>query len=475
MTYAAVPILVAALCLYLGKRVATLAVIIAYLNIEGFLKLLSNYNRVVHVGIDIVVLAVAVAWTTDAIARRRASLTALPWTRLILLYGFWVVLQVLNPMSPGLIQSLAAFKLHLTMIPLYFMAAAVIRTRDDAVRLLTALTAVVLVPYAMALAQYALGPASVVDLSPRFAQNLQGFHEWRPFGTSAVPGGTSVLAFLVSPLAVALFIASKGDRRLRLLAGVAIGLAGAVFLVSGVRQIFLGCLIALVVMVAVVGAAQRRRNVVALALVAALGVGAWVVVQDVLRPMATRALQRDPNAPDIWRETSITERLGTLTDRRVYLTARSGGLQAIATRAVRYPLGAGLGRVGPGAAALESSLGPNLETARLARELGYTENFFALALQETGIPGALMVTILLVGLPLTATRLARRARDPVVATGAAAVAGVFVAVLVMSWGSQPLISNPVTAYYWLLAGLLAAMARMERDSADADAASPLLA
>ena len=485
MIYAIVPILVLALCLYLGKRLATLVVIIAYLNVEGFLKLLSNYNRVVHVGMDIVVLSLAIAWSASAVAQRKASLPALPWVRLILLYAFWIVLQVASPMSPGIIPSVAAFKLYLTMIPLYFFAATIVRTREDVVRLLSALTAIALLPYGMALVQYALGPASVVDLSPRFAQNLRGFHEWRPFGTSAVPGGTSVLAFLVTPLAVALFVASERGARRRLVASVAIGLAAAVFFVSGVRQIFLGCVLALLTMVAVIGAAQRRRGVVALALVLVLGGGAWVLVQDVLRPMATQALLSDPNAPDIWRETSVTERLGTLTRTNVLLTARAGGLKAIYTRIVHYPLGAGLGRIGPGAAALEVALGRDPETANIARELGFTESFFAVVLQELGIPGALMVTILLFGLPVTAVRLARSAHDPVVAAGAAAIAGIFVGVLVMSWGSQPLTSNPITAYYWLLAGVLAAMGRIERETegtAEAraghpsgDAARPLLA
>ena len=464
MIYALVPILVLALCLYLGKRLATLVVIIAYLNVEGFFKLLSNYNRVVHVGMDIVVLGVAAMWVADAVVRRRAGIAELPWMRLILFYALWVVLQVLSPMSPGFIPTVASFKLHLTMIALYFMTAAVIRKREDVVWLFAALVAVALLPYAVALVQYALGPRSVVDLSPRFALGLRGYHEWRPFGTSAGPGGTSVVAFLVTPLAVALLIISNAGRRTRLLAALSVALAVGVFFVSGVRNVFLGCLLALLVMILLVGIRQRARGLVAIAIVSLLGLGAYTGVQAILRPMATQALLTDPDVPGMWRQNSITDRLGTLRDPRVFLTARPGGLKAIYVRAVHYPFGTGLGRIGPGAAALQGIMGTDPEYDRIARELGYTENFFAVMIQEVGLPGVVMLTILLVGLPVTALRQARRTPHPVTLATSAAIAGVFLAVLVMSWGAQPLTGNPISGYYWLLAGVLAALARTERDA-----------
>ena len=101
MTYAVVPLAVAVLCIWLGRRLLTAIVIFAYLSIEGLLKLLSNYNRIVHVGIDIIVLSVAAAWAVDAIVMRRARLPRLPWAPLILAYAAWIVLEVFNPTAPG--------------------------------------------------------------------------------------------------------------------------------------------------------------------------------------------------------------------------------------------------------------------------------------------------------------------------------------------------------------------------------------
>jgi hypothetical protein len=465
VVYALIPLFVAGLCLGFGKRRLTLVVMFGYLCIEGFLKLMSNYNRVVHLGMDIIVLTVAAAWAADAIARRRALLPDLPWIRWIGLYALWIVLQLFNPYSPGLIPALASFKLYLTMVPLYFIAAAVIRTREDVLAILTAMVGIALVPYLAALVQYPLGPRSVLDLSPRYWQNISYMHEWRPFGTSATPGGTSVIAFLVTPLAVALLLTRKLPAKLRWLAGLSIALAAGVFVVAGIRQVFLGCIIALLSMGALVGFRQSGRGVFAVVMVALLGIGAYVGVQAVLRPMANEALRVDPRAPPQWRESDVTTRLATLANMETYLTARHNAFQEIELRLTYYPLGSGLGRTGPGAAVMRETLNADPFRNEIETRIGYSENFFATMLQEMGIPGTLLATVLLIGMPVGAARLARRSRDPIIMATSAAIAGVWVGVLAMSWGSQAFLGNPITAVYWMLAGVLATLRRLEAEAA----------
>jgi hypothetical protein len=468
VAYALIPLLVAGLCLYLGKRRLTLVVIFGYLVVEGFLKLMSNYNPVVHLGMDIIVLTVAAAWSADAIVRREAQLPDLPWTRWIALYAFWIGLQFFNPYTPGLIPALASFKLYLTMIPLYFITATVIRTREDVLAILTAIVGIALVPYLVALVQYPLGPRSVIDLSPRFWQNISGMHEWRPFGTSPTPGGESVLAFLVTPVAVALLLTRQLPVKLRWLAGLSIALAAGVFVVSGVRQVFLGCVLALLTMGALVGLRQSGRGVFAVVMVALLGIGGYVGVQTVLRPMATEALLEDPRALGLWRESDVTTRLATLANMETYLTARHNAFREIGLRLKYYPFGAGLGRVGPGAAVIQTFRADQYRNI-IETRIGYSENFFATMLQEMGIPGTLLVTVLLIGMPVGAARLARRSADPVIMATSAAIAGVWVGVLAMSWGSQPFLGNPITAFYWILAGVLASLRRLEAESRESAA------
>ena len=290
MIYAIVPLVVAIACLWLGRRLATALLILFYLSIEGFLKLMSNYNRVVHVGLDIIVLLLAGYFVLQAVVERRAHLDELPYTKLILVYAVWMVLQLLNPFSPGLLQSIAAFKVHLTMVPLYFIAATLFREPRDLIKFVFGLTLIVFVPYVMSLVQYALGPSSVLDLSPRFWANISYYHDWRPFGTSAVPGGSSVMAFLVTPLTIALLVAPGVRKTIKPIALISILLAAGTFVVSGVRQVFLGCVFAILVMGALMLMRRSGRIFVVVALVAVLGFGGYVGVATYLRPMAKEAI-----------------------------------------------------------------------------------------------------------------------------------------------------------------------------------------
>ncbi len=479
MIYAIVPLFLAVLCAWLGPRPLSLLILFGYLAIEGFLKLVSNYSPIVHVGIDLIVLALSATVVLGAVVLRRARLPHLPWTRLILLYAFWLVLQLFNPHSAGLVPSLASFKIHLTMVPLYFLGAALFREPREVTQFLTAVAVIAMVPFGMALAQYALGPASVLDLSPRFWQNISHFHEWRPFGTSATPGGSSVYAYLAIPLALVVLVAPSARHGSRFLALLCITLAAATFVVSGVRQVFLGCVLAVLIMTGLMLSRGRGRVVAALLLVAALVFSAYTVVDSVLRPMATAALQRDPTLPDIWRERDVTRRMLTLTDPVTYLEARGNPLGAIWYRVQRYPFGAGLGRTGSAAGAFQREIAADPRSAAISRDVGWSDNFFADMIVETGVPGVVMLTLILLGMLAGAWRLARTAQDPTTVAAAAALAGFFFSILAMSWGSQPLLGNPITAYFWFLSGVLAALRRMEAEAptpgAEAPAVEPALA
>ena len=461
MIYAAIPVALALLCVFLGRRILTIHLIFAYLTIEGFLKMLSSYNRVVHVGMDIVVLSLAGWLVLEAVVKRRAWLPHLPYARLITFYAMWVALQLLNPYSPGLVPSIAAFKIHLTMIPLYFIAATTFEEPRDVLRFLTGIVVISMLPFIMALVQYAMGPASVLDMSPRYWQNISYFHDWRPFGTSAVPGGSSVFAFIVAPLAMVLLIQPNARPGLRWMAVIAIALAAGTFIVSGVRQTFLGCIMSLLTMSALMAARGRGRGAVALAAMMMVGMAVFLGVQTLLRPMATEAVARDTRSPDIWRERDVTERLGSVVDTDLYRTARQNPIPGIVQRAIRYPFGAGLGRTGSAAGAFSAQYERDPRNAALQREVGWSDNFFADMIVETGLPGMIMMTIVLLGLMLHAFRLARSAENQTIAAFAGVMTGFYFAIFVMSWGSQPLMGNPITAYFWLLSGMLSACERME--------------
>ena len=158
-----------------------------------------------------------------------------------------------------------------------------------------------------------------------------------------------------------------------------------------------------------------------------------------------------------------------MTKTGTLLQARQGAPAAIWYRVRHYPFGAGLGRTGAGAGAFMTLINSDPKSAAIEREVGWSDNFWADEIVEAGIPGLLIWATMLVGLVVNAVTLARRARDPLVATAAAAIAGLFFTYAVISWGSQPLLSNPTLAYFWLLAGVLAALRRMDAEPGTVDA------
>jgi hypothetical protein len=461
--YAVVPLVLAVVCVWLGRRMSTLLLVMAYLTLEGFLKLLSNYNQFVHLGMDVVVLTLAAWLVMESVVERKAHLDALPWTKLILTYGVWVALQLLNPYSPGVAMSVAAFKVHLTMIPLYFIAATLFRTPRDVVRFIVGMSVIVILPYAVSIVQYALGPASFLDLSPRYWQNISYYHEFRPFGLSAVPGGSSVLAFLVTPLTLVLLVVPGMRTRYLPIAFFSIAMAAGCFVVSGVRQVFLGTVLTIVVMSVLMMSRRGGRTAVVSLLALALGFGVYTAVQTYLRPISTEAVARDPRSPEIWRERDVTSRLGSLGTASVYTTARDNPLAIIVARATKFPFGAGLGRTGSAAGTFQREIASNPQSAAVQADVGWSDSFFADMIAEVGIPGLVMLTTVLFGMIGHAVMLARRADDPLVAVTAAALAGLFISILAMSYGSQPLLGNPITACFWCFAGLLAGLRRIDQE------------
>ncbi|HEY2804709.1 MAG TPA: hypothetical protein VGI92_02505, partial [Gemmatimonadales bacterium] len=446
MIYAVVPLLVALAVLFRGRRLSTLLLIIAYLSIEGFLKLISNYNKIVHVGLDVIVISFALYLILIAVVEHNAALDELPYTRLILVYCLWIVLQLLNPFSPGIVQSIATFKVHLTMVPLYFIAATLFRDPRDVLKFAFGLTVIMILPYAMALLQYALGPSSVLDLSPRFWSNISYYHEWRPFGTSAMPGGTSVFAYLAVPFSVALLASPVTRQSMKPICLLSLLLAVGTFVVSGIRQVLLGCLVAVAVMAVLTMSRRSGRIALATATLAIIGFAGYLGVTTFLRPMANEAVLRDVRSPEIWRERDVTQRLFTLTSGSTYSTARDNPWPTIVYRASHYPFGAGLGRTGSALGAFQEQIAADATSAQVQSDIGWADNFAADEIAEAGIPGLVMIMWLLIGMLVRSIRLARRAEDPTIMVMASALAGFYVSILAMSYGSQPLLGNPITAF-----------------------------
>lgn len=452
------PFFAAALALMMRDRVKAIIVFFCYLTVEGLLKLLSGYHPLVHIGADIVLWILVSVWIAKAIAARRPRVPRVPLATILGLYVVWVLMLLFSPYTASLFVGLASLKIHLSMIPLYFIGFVLAEEVDAPRRLIRALALFWIGTFVITIIQYVGGPDAFLDLGAVYRQRASYFHEWRPYGTTSLPGGQSVIAMIALPFGI--YLVLRGDHGLKngIVLATIFG-SIAVFLVSGVRQVFLGGLIASLGMIGLQLTRRTGRAARGLVGLAVLGTIAVIAVQQFMVPAARRSVAEAAGIPEIWRERDAFDRFESLLNPETYARARVGGLQLVLDRVREAPFGVGLGRTGSAASALQDQLRRDPFNAMLQDRFGFQDNFFAAMLVETGVPGTLLLTGMLIGFCLLATRLARKAYTPEDSALGALAAGYMLTMLVISWGSQPLMANPTVAVFWLLGGMVAGRLR----------------
>jgi hypothetical protein len=172
-----------------------------------------------------------------------------------------------------------------------------------------------------------------------------------------------------------------------------------------------------------------RRGMVALLLTTVVGLAGYFIVTAFVSSSANRYSSIGPSSV-----------LGTA------LSARQGSLAVIPTYIADYPLGAGLGSVGPAA-------GSTVGGAALSKALnGETE--FTFLLVETGIPGVLVMlafTIATIKAGLTLRRLANTRLQRCLMALTAVLISLLAAWLIGAVTSD----SPASPFIWLSAGCLA--------------------
>jgi hypothetical protein len=319
-----------------------LALLVLYLGLfDGYLKLRTN-NDLATLGRDVLLYALAAGALLRATSRDE-PLRWPPLSGLVIAFVAVCLVQVLNPGSSGYLRSIAALRPHLEFVPLFFLGFATLRTR----RALSVLVLLLVIAGAangvVSSVQFNLSPAELATWGPGYADRIEGIgvsgrifvdqtgtERTRPFGLQADSGGGGVMGLLAAPGAVALLMLTGGLRRLALVP-LAAGVALAI-ITSQSRGPLLAALVALAVFAILIVASGRAATYIggltAAAVVAYLAVG-WV---------STSA------------ESGTFDRYRTVAPSRVVDTAyeyRASTLSLIPTYLTEFPLGAGLGSVGP--------------------------------------------------------------------------------------------------------------------------------
>jgi len=131
-------------------------------------------------------------------------------------------------------------------------------------------------------------------------------------------------------------------------------------------------------------------------------------------------------------------------------SARSGTLDRIIAYATVAPLGAGLSRSGAAAEKFKEAAmrDPHFPSGFFA------DNFWAATIAEIGIPGSLILTVLIASVLLTAWQKMRMTLEPGGYVLQAAVFSSLLMLVVPMWGSEGLLYNPVAPFFWYFSGSL---------------------
>jgi hypothetical protein len=439
----------------------TLAVLMLYLGLlDGVLKLKLNVS-IATLGRDVLLYSIVIgALARLAIEARAISVP--PLSGYVLAFVVIVLVQICNPSTDGILRGIAATRPHLEFVPLFFFGYFVIREQRHLRGFLLLICIIAAANGVVSLIQFNLTPQQLASWGPGYDALINGtgnvarrtFNDSatgdsfvRPFGLGPDTGFGGFVGVLAVPAVLALL--GTADRRWagRLGAPLGIGIVLAVA-TSQTRSAVVASVIALLAFGALSFASRRR----ALSL---LGIAALVGLSFVL----ISSLSSSDNSAALNRYNSIAPN-NVLS---ATATSRGGSLVALPDYLQRFPLGAGLGQVGPG-----SSFGTALVRDKPLN--GETE--FTYLVVELGAAGLLVFLSMQLRLLALSARLGR-VRDPetrlLLAGCAAPLYGVAAA-----WLTGPISAGtPTSPFLWFIGGLLAFWLMSSEDDTDLlDAAGP---
>ena len=423
----------------------SLRVLFVYLGFEGMAKLLTGYNPVVHVGADLLVGALTLRWIAALLLKKtEVSHRPLPLLPLLVAHFAWYLIQFANPFSIGLIPSLAGAKVYVTMVLLYAFGFHLAKDLREVRLFMLAWVAVLAIQVVTGLAQSALGPASVLAISPNYAEPLRKFdasYAFRPFGTTNLPGAASLYVSLGTAFVLYFLITARSWLAKWSIAFLIPG-AVALVLLCQVRATFLKVLVGtalFLVLVALRASVRARRAIFVSIPVAA----AFLFVSL-------------PYVTDRWVEDRRgIDRTLSLFDPTAVSSARSGTADRVMMFAERVPLGAGLSRTG---AAAGKFWWENQRDPFFPRGF-FTDNFWAATVAEIGIPGSAILTAIILSILWIGIRGILRIADPERRTVMIALLVPLATIVMGLWTAEGLLYNPEAAFFWFFSGALMRLAQ----------------
>jgi hypothetical protein len=406
--------------------------------VDGYLKLRTG-SVYATLARDLLLYAVCFGLLTKAVVRRQ-RLLPLPFTGVLVAYVLLVVVQLANPGTGDLGRGLAALRPHVEFLPLFFLAYMTVRTKPQLRGLLVLLLVMGAANGIVSYMQFSLTPEELSAWGPGYAERIegtgpvsarvfydsQGQERVRPFGLAADNGQGGFVALLALPAAIALMSIVRNRWRC-----VVLPLSFAALLaivISQGRNMMIGAFVAVIVYTLLTLRARR--------LIATLA-GITVVTIALL---AATSLAADRAGSEVF------DRVQEIAPSRILDSAseqRGSSVVLAPTYLAQYPLGAGLGSVGPAA-----TVGRDWKRALD----GETE--FNFLIVELGVVGACLFLGLLAAVLARVVRRLRAIPDLELRALLAAVAAPLFAMVVMFFSAAITAGSPGGPYFWAISGVL---------------------
>lgn len=427
--------------MFVNRRVElSLAVLVAYLGLlDGVLKLQTNVEAAT-LGRDVLLYAIALGMLARLVVEHRAAriprLTGwvVAWTAVVLV-------QLLNPANGSWAHSLSSLRQDLEFVPLFFIGFAVMTSVRRLRAFLTLLLLLAAINGGVGLVQSGLSPEQLSDWGPGYAALIEGTggsprtsvgadgeKKVRPPGLGSDMGFAGVIGAIALPGGLALLLTRRRGSQATWLCAPLLVLAVIGVVSSQSRSAIITALVAVLAFVGLaVVSRQASRVIMSLAAAGVLVFAAVTIVTG-----------NDKDA--LFRYRSITPNRIVQTT----INSRRSTLELIPQYARDFPLGAGIGSVGPAA----GTIGVGTKNQPSA------ESQFTFLIAELGIAGLLVFLAFYAHLlTVVVTRLRRlRQREPqLLLAGLAAPLFAFAANWVVGVNT---VSTPNSPYLWFSAGVL---------------------
>ncbi len=420
-----------------------------YLMFEGAFKLLTNYNPLVHVGSDVILVVIFLRLVPRFSHETNPDLTPAVRERIdrvstfLLLFWLWVAIQFFNPWGLGLFPSIAGLKIHFTPMLMLFIVGYLL-TNEELRSLPPLLMAMGLFQGIVALIDWHLGPQMLPMLHPRYqstlVQFLQGF-PYRPFGTTNLPGAPGLWMFHTLTAAMIMYhLASSGDpsvkwpklttRLFMLFVPIALATLAVCQVRAGVIR-FLAMTIG--------GTLVLGRRYTGIAVLALIALPLAVAFSPELKIEEMVASQDKSPA---FRLQQVFSRLGTLSESKSWDRARGGAfaIEDLAERANFSLVGNGLSRFGAAAAPWKALMNrDHLFKAKWS----FSDNVLLALFTELGIGGVTAYLLLMAAVLWHLLQVGTKV--------AWLTAGACAVIVLSGMGSEGILFQPDASFFWFYA------------------------